>query len=552
VVRKWFERLLQGFAFLTARLRGQIDDDMSDFTHSLLSLLWPNFLRPFPATTMMKFSPLERSITKAQVINAGSTILSRPQSKNQCLFQTSTDCTIYPLEIQGIELERLPDRSRLRLSFATLANMPLSRIELTDLRLTLSGNEATRQMLYLWLGRHLKKALIQFGDGTHKMLDHNRQLSPIGFATDEALLPQQSSEFEGHRLLREYFTFPDKFYGYDIKNLSPLFADREDGAFTLEFEFDRVFPLHLRVERDSIRLYCVPAVNLSTHLSDVIFPQEGRIFYPLKAGGLHSDDLEIFSVDGVQRPKAEEKKRASLSYLNYDSLRRIGHNHTGDTPLYYRLRRKPQLQSKNFSHDLFFVHHNNEIAHPTDGSLVAQLTCFNREGSENINIGDIDIATDKLPSFVRYHNITPPTPVIYPPHDGQFNWQLISNLSLHDSALLNRERVAAILSLYDYAARSDRQAERTTKRRIDAITSFASQPIDRLFAGRPLRGVKSRMELDENAFETEGAAYLFTRILSKFFTLTVTTNSFHELEVCGKEPETHYLWPPQQGQQPLI
>ena len=41
------ERLLEGFAFLTSRLRAKIDDDFPELTHSMINLLWPNFIRPF-------------------------------------------------------------------------------------------------------------------------------------------------------------------------------------------------------------------------------------------------------------------------------------------------------------------------------------------------------------------------------------------------------------------------------------------------------------------------------------------------------------------------
>ena len=44
------ERLLEGFAFLTSKVREKIDDEFPELTQSLLTLLTPNYLRPFPAT----------------------------------------------------------------------------------------------------------------------------------------------------------------------------------------------------------------------------------------------------------------------------------------------------------------------------------------------------------------------------------------------------------------------------------------------------------------------------------------------------------------------
>ncbi|EXF44582.1 protein ImpG [Pseudomonas sp. BAY1663] len=40
------ERLLEGFAFLTGRLRQKLDDELPELTHSLMHLLWPNCVSP--------------------------------------------------------------------------------------------------------------------------------------------------------------------------------------------------------------------------------------------------------------------------------------------------------------------------------------------------------------------------------------------------------------------------------------------------------------------------------------------------------------------------
>lgn len=549
------ERLLEGFAFLTARVRGEIDDEMSDFTHSVISLLWPNFLRPFPSTTMMKFYPRDRSITERQVLSAGSTILSHPIDEVHCSFQTTTDCPIYPMEVEDAQLERTRESSRLRVSFKTLSGLPLKRISLDDLRLTFSGDVNTRQMLYLWIGRYIRKASIVFGDGTRRMLNPERHIKAIGFSVDEAILPQQTHEFEGHRLLQEYYVFPDKFYGYDLKELQPIFSGRDDADFTLELEFSRSFPVEYRINASTIRLYCVPAINLFPHQAEPIFIRDDRVYYRLEPAGVHANDVEIFSIDSVHTPQTGEESRSrskSYEYPPYESFSHQARGMQDMRQIYYRLKRCNSLHSKNFDYELFFVHHNNEAGLPEESTLAVDLTCFNSELPQKIGVGDVNISTDSMPSFIGYDNISVPTEVVYPPLDGRFNWQLISNLAPNYTSLLNRDAVAAILSAYDYTSFSDRQAERASKARIDAIRSFSTVPMDRLFSGRPIRGLKSSMSIRESAFETEGELYLFTSLLAEFFSLYATINSFHELEIKHEESGAVYNWPPRVGRQPLI
>lgn len=50
------ERLMEAFAFLTAKLRLKLEDDLPELTHPMLQLLWPNYLRPLPSATIIQFS----------------------------------------------------------------------------------------------------------------------------------------------------------------------------------------------------------------------------------------------------------------------------------------------------------------------------------------------------------------------------------------------------------------------------------------------------------------------------------------------------------------
>src|SRR6476659_8760051 len=49
------ERLLEGFAFLAARVHLKIDDEFPEITEALLSILYPHFLRPIPAMSVAEF-----------------------------------------------------------------------------------------------------------------------------------------------------------------------------------------------------------------------------------------------------------------------------------------------------------------------------------------------------------------------------------------------------------------------------------------------------------------------------------------------------------------
>ena len=62
------ERLLEGFAFLTGRLRQKLDDELPELSHSLMHLLWPNYMRPLPAFSLLQFDPLKQAGPALRVV----------------------------------------------------------------------------------------------------------------------------------------------------------------------------------------------------------------------------------------------------------------------------------------------------------------------------------------------------------------------------------------------------------------------------------------------------------------------------------------------------
>ena len=59
------ERLLEGVAFLTGKIRQKLDDELPEVIHSIAALLFPHYLRQIPATSVIEFTPLPTGINDA-------------------------------------------------------------------------------------------------------------------------------------------------------------------------------------------------------------------------------------------------------------------------------------------------------------------------------------------------------------------------------------------------------------------------------------------------------------------------------------------------------
>ena len=148
------ERLLEGFAFLTGRLRQKLDDELPELTHSLMHLLWPNYMRPLPAFSMLQFDPLKRP-GPALPVPRHTPVESKAIQGVTCRFRTAFATEVQPLALNGLDYSVKGDGALLSLRLAMSADGHLGDLDLKQLRLHLAGERYISQLLYLSLLRHL-------------------------------------------------------------------------------------------------------------------------------------------------------------------------------------------------------------------------------------------------------------------------------------------------------------------------------------------------------------------------------------------------------------
>lgn len=554
------ERLLEGFAFLSARLREKIEDDFPELTFSLLNLLWPNYLRPVPAICMMRFDPVEQAIMKHQVMKKGVPLLSRPVEGMPCLFRTAADLSVYPLRITQLIEQRSREQSVLRVHLQTLSAQPLRSIECDQLDFFFSGTDYTALTLYLWLFRYLDRITIQ-PDGDTDNPTQTRtlradNLARIGFSPEEAILPYPQNVFDGYRIIQEFLSFPRRFYGFRLQHLhgqqGSYWPGDDCSSVVITFYFQRALPEDLKVRREDLALFCVPAVNLFKHTAEPIVLSGERTQYSLFPADNQQGRYEIFQVDGVASTEEKTGKEKERAYPAFESFQHEIERKHHRTRLYYRLAVTTAVEDDRLLHYLAFMRGDEAHYLGHQETIAVQLQCTNGTLPEALAVGDIDVPSQTSPSFVTFTNITAPTATCRPVVDSSLHWTLISNLALNYLSLLQPEPLKNILRIYDFAALQDVQIERRAQKRLAGIQSIETEPVDRLIRGFPVRGLQSTLTLDQEAFACEGEMYLFATVLSHFFTLYSSVNSFHLLRLHNATNNEEYTWELMNGTQPVI
>ena len=88
-------RLIDSVALLNARLQQKLDDTFPQLTDSLLRLLFPHYLRPIPAYSMLKMTPSE-DVSAKQVIPKGTHLGISDSEVKEAIFRTSKRCRFVP------------------------------------------------------------------------------------------------------------------------------------------------------------------------------------------------------------------------------------------------------------------------------------------------------------------------------------------------------------------------------------------------------------------------------------------------------------------------
>ena len=316
----YVERLLEGFAFLAARIHLKIDAEFPRFSQRLLEVVYPHYLAPTPSMAIVQI-PFDA--TAATTSDSGCALLPRgsvltsseiPGIKTRCTFITGHDLASWPIDIVeaaagalGGDLEigrhlsgKVPKGEiRLRLKYQEGVHSEGRYPE--KLTFYLNADDALASWLYEALMGHCMGVIVSGQDnrGFSKFLPLT-VLEPEGFHADQSLLPTDSRVFQGYRLLHEYFAFPQRYLFFSINGLGEPLNRLGTSIFELTILLDRD-PGNLvgAVDRKSFELNCVPVINL--------FPKQGNRMLLARDGVEHHVvidrtrplDYEVYRVDHV-------------------------------------------------------------------------------------------------------------------------------------------------------------------------------------------------------------------------------------------------------------
>ncbi|ECG5958389.1 type VI secretion system baseplate subunit TssF [Salmonella enterica subsp. enterica serovar Baguida] len=558
------ERLMEASAFLAGGVRQKLEDAFPEFTHGIIRMLWPNYLRPVPSMSVIKYQPegnikapvqvLRDELVSSGVIrvaSSGRKVLGDDDRTPPppCHFTLARDIWLQSLQIRDVRNASSLEEGIVDIVFFAENGVSSRALDLNKINFWL-GNEDdyTRYQLYLWFSERLMDAELIIGEQQVPLSE--LWLEAAGFEREDALLPWPKNVHNGYRVLQEYFCYPEGFFFFHLRDAAPLPEGFHGGAFTLRLHFNQPLPVDIRLRASSLHLFCTPVVNLFVHQAEPIAPDGSAPQYPLRASHQHPDAYDIFRVKSVSSKVSASGEVAGVTspsrlWPEFESFNHQMEYSRQREVVYWHHRIKTSLFHRGLEHSIAFVHADGSLpdpAHLSGEAISVSLVCTNRMLPVQLHTGDICVAVGKNPAVASFSNVTRPTRPLYPVTDGDMQWSLISCMNLNYLSLLDREALVQILRTFDLPGIQHPQQARLSQQKLDAIERLETKPVDRLFKGVPVRGLSTTLWINPAPFVCEGEIYQLGNVLTHFFALYASINSFHCLKIINTESQEAWEW----------
>ena len=580
----YVERLLESFAFLTARVHLKIEEEYPKFCQHLLEIVYPDYLAPLPSMTVVQLQPdcSDTDLANGLNIERGTVLESGlgPNMQTPCEYRTAHDVELFPLTVVDADylgtraaLAKLgikPDRrvsAGLRISIEAAKGVDVSDLKMKELPIFLGGSGTIPTALYEHILAGVCGLTIINGEKAERQVFslNKENVCSFGFESGQALLNYQSRSFEGYRLLREYFSFPERFRFINFTGLDRVLSkctgQRVDLVIHLE---NRNNDLENVIGKNNFIPFCVPAINLFPKRADRITLNDiDHEFHVLadRSRPLDYEVHQVLSVSGYGKHADERKKFLPFYGLNDDHI-------PSENSAFFAIHRKSRLLSSRhhssgarsgyLGQEVFIsLVDSEEAPYSTELAQLGVTTmCSNRDLPMQIPLGqkngDFTLKVNAPVEKIRC--VAGPTRPRTQVTSGDYAWRIINHLSLNFLSLIDEnpdEGAAALRELLQLYSKGDT----VTERHINGLLTVSAKAVTRrLPIPGPIsfgRGLEIRLVLDETAFEA-GGMYLFGSVLTEFFRKYVSINHMTETVVFTDSKTEVARWPVKTGLRPQL
>jgi type VI secretion system protein ImpG len=596
--------LLEGAAFMAARVQLKLDTEFKTFTSELLEQLLPNFMAPTPSVMLVEAQPKfdNPDLIEGQHFPAGAYLDARYVEREQriaCRFRLSAPLSLWPLKLNSARLLQGAGGLQalglevgegtvggLHLAFhrpapsdPDKAEGPMSAVKIDKLPIHLVGDPSDMVSMYEQIFCNAHRVTLRWlderGDPVFRNLDPTC-LEPLGFDRDETLFTEDTRVFSGFAMLREFFIFPQKFLGFRLAKLSEALAGITASAFDLLIEMNSLRPgLPARIRTEHFRLYATPAINLFEENCAQVKLDTMRHEYLVTADSSPASHYEVHRIQEVFAYYSGAQSKVPVHPLYGIPADLVQPRQA----LYFTYRRRARrltqkervfgkVQGYAGTETMIAIYEPSTLDSEDRGRrLQIKLICSNRHLPQYLPLAqggvDFRLNDDVTVGLRCIAGPTPPRPSmidieaaeVHRSVSGPLHWRLISFLTLGYLGIDSRGSRDEAAALREVLALFTDAANPLIERQLQGITSVSSRPVVRSIfrAGsyHAARGTEVTLRFDERAFEGSGPM-LMGAVLDRFLSEYASVNSFTQVVIASQQRGVLKTFAPRTGQGPLL
>ncbi len=579
-------RLLESFSFLTAHVRYRSKTEINRIIQSFLDIIYPGFFLPIPAFSTVQFSP-KKQLETAYTISPNTELQVTGLDQVHCTFSTCYATTVWPIVVSNVIFKRHQAKrgertiqsdikSVLKITLSALKEGTiLSTMAIKQLRFFINAESTTRFLIYDLIMQHTR-AIILRGESGLEVTIPSHLLKQVGFGDDETVLPFPSHAFSGHRLLSEYFAYPEKFAYFTLDRLDEYLVDEMGCQVEIEFCLNQSnFDLEKSIEQKTFLLGCSPIINLFEQEGDPIKIDHSQSEYQVFSDAHRAmEDIEIYQVK-----RLEVNSSAHVGKVNCAPYFGHKHHHLTSTHqdqkqmLYWSVCRKPcwELGFNHIYGDEVFISLSGFSSPDADYQnelmmVSPRLLCSNRDRVSQLSSGDSALRFrfskhdhELIESIHSVMSMKLPVYHANPKQRSENSFpDLISSLLVNHLGYDNDEKNLAILKdiLTFYAMRI------SNAHAISEVESLIQQGILSVETKKVIErhpyglkqgfcsGLEYILTINEDYF-SENSAYLFGAVIREFLSMNCSMNSFIRLVLKSKQRGEIARFKPELGVRPI-
>lgn len=580
------ERLLEGVAFLTSRVRVKMDAEYSTFTQSLLETVAPDFLSPVPSMAMVRFTPDGNLKAKATVARS-TNLLSHLNANDltRCSFRTAHDVELWPLRIvnDGIRVPRYFDRdldqlslpaglkakSAIRVTIETTSAVASFRQlgGLNELSFFINEDISDADQIFEACFARCKHVVIRPGSDSKSsrakvLSEREKPLRRIGFSGKESLLPEGPQSQSGFRLLREFFSMPHRFLSFSVNGLAGVAADLNETTLDIIFAFDKsISSLEQIIGPDTFQMFVTPAVNLFEKRTNNLQIASRKNEFHLVADRARPLDYEIYSVNRIYGFGKQQSKPVEFGPF----FRRS--SSSGEGGRYFSVRREPRrLSSRERTYKPVSSYLGGEayvslvdadsvpISHDLR-EIGAETVCSNRHLPIELGRAEsISFMADSDAPISAISCLMGPTRPVASWIEGEYAWRIVDHLSLNYQSFFDESSDSGAVireMMYLYQPDASGDDYHWIQGIVDAECRSVIRPCPNDGGIAYAKGLGIALTLDEEKF-IGSCPFLFGAVMADFFARYVSINSFAETSIQSKQRGELVRWPSYLGKRHLM